>query len=325
MNKKFFILFIIFILSIIIGLNYLYNNNNNNNNINLNIWWQIPWSIQWQIVQVLKNTEILNENWLNWNFKWFLYWAPLNEAWLAWDVDLILTADQPAAVLLSKAPNDWIIVWRLMYNRVSLYTPIDSDLKNISDLKWKNIALPFWAAVQRFAIKEVLNAWLKLNDSVNILNLWMEEQVSLINKWENNWKWWEYYSMAWFDPVPAILEEKWLIKNLSDDKIVALILVSRKSINKNPNIVKNIRNSFNLAWDYYKNNKKQANDWFNSESKLNASENALKITEKYEPNFTQEIRLDLNNDDIKIIQEAADFLYEQKLIKNKINMKDFIY
>ncbi|MEI6672758.1 MAG: hypothetical protein WCL02_05530 [bacterium] len=55
---------------------------------------------------------------------------------------MILTADQPAATLLSKNPN-WTIVGRLMYNRVSLYVPKGSDITSVSQLKGKTVAMPF--------------------------------------------------------------------------------------------------------------------------------------------------------------------------------------
>lgn len=293
-------------------------------NTELRIGWQIPWSIQGQIVQVFKHTDILKENWLNATFKWFLYGAPLNEAALAWDVDVILTADQPAAVLLSKNPN-WIIAGRLMYNRVSLYVPASSETNSMSGLVGKKIWLPFWAAVQRMVLREIKNNWFEPNKNIFVANLWMDEQMSLMKNASGALNWWDFYAMGGFDPAPAIMEEKWFIKTIKEDKIVAVVLVSKKLQEKDSAVVDKLLKSLTSSWEYYKTNKNQVNSWFNEESGLMASTWALEITEKFEPNFTSEIRNAFNSSDIEIMQDAVNFLYNQKLITNNIKITDFIY
>lgn len=296
----------------------------NSKNLSVNIGWQIPWSIQWQLAQILKHTDILEKNGIQGNFKGFLYWAPLNEAALAWDVDVIFTADQPAAVLLSKNPN-WVVVGRLMYNRVALYAPVDSAVSSVPDLKWKTVGLPFWAAVQRTVLKSLKTSWIEWGKDVTVSNIGMDEQIALIRKWSQNKKWGIYDALAWFDPIPAILEQDRLIKNIQEDKIVAMVLVSKKLIEEDPKIVSKIRLALDAAWTFYKSDKKTADEWFNSESKLNVSEQALRITEKFEPNFTSQTRLDFNSEDLKIMQEASDFLYEKKLVANRVNFQNYIY
>ncbi len=290
----------------------------------LRIGWQIPWSIQGQIVQVFKHTDILKENWLNATFKWFLYGAPLNEAALAWDVDVILTADQPAAVLLSKNHN-WIIAGRLMYNRVSLYVPANSETNSMSGLVGKKIWLPFWAAVQRMVLREIKNNWFEPNKDIFVANLWMDEQMSLMKNASGALNWWDFYAMGGFDPAPAIMEEKWFIKTIKEDKIVAVVLVSKKLQEKDSDVVDKLLKSLASSWEYYKINKDQVNSWFNEESGLMASTWALEITEKFEPNFTNDIRTAFNSSDIEIMQDAVNFLYNQKLITNNITISDFIY
>ena len=102
----------------------------------IRIGWQIPWATEGQLTQILKNTELLKNNGLEGEFKGFSYGGPLNEAALAGEVDVIFTADQPIATLLTKG-HDWTIIGRLMYNRVSLYVPSKSPIKEISELKGK--------------------------------------------------------------------------------------------------------------------------------------------------------------------------------------------
>ena len=118
-----------------------------NSPISIRIGWQIPWATQGQLTQILKHTDILEKNGLKAEFKGFNYGPPLNEAALAGEVDVIFTADQPAATLLTKNPN-WVIIGRLMYNRVSLYVPPKSAITSVADLRGKTVAMPFGAAAQ---------------------------------------------------------------------------------------------------------------------------------------------------------------------------------
>ena len=145
----------------------------------MRIGWQIPWATQGQLVQVLKNTDLLKENDIVGDFKGFSYGGPLNEAALAGAVDVVFTADQPAAILLAKNPN-WKIVGRLMSNRVSLYVPPMSDIKTVADLKGKTVAMPFGAAAQRMALQKEKEAGLNPAVDVKNINLGIYEQSDLV-------------------------------------------------------------------------------------------------------------------------------------------------
>jgi len=290
----------------------------------IRIGWQIPWATEGQLAQILKQTDILKNNGLEPDFKSFSSGAPLNEAALAGGVDVIFTADQPAATLLSKNQN-WKIIGRLMYNRVSLYVPPMSSIKSVSDLKNKTVAMPFGAAAQRMALKAEADAGLDPKKDVNNINLGIYEQSDLVRD-KNAVKWGEIDAMAGFDPTPAIFEDKGLVRNLEVGKIISVILMSDKFIKENPEAPINFLRSFRDAYSYYKNNIEQANQWFISEAKLSVTPKALEISAAIEPNLVSgsEIRLGFTDEDYKIMQEAADFIFDQNLVKTKINMKDYI-
>lgn len=257
MKRKLFILLILII--IVIGGFYSFkkynsdlNKSKNENLINIRIGWQIPWATQGQLTQILKNTDILREHGLQGDFKGFSYGGPLNEAALAGEVDVIFTADQPAATLLAKDPN-WKIIGRLMYNRVSLYVPPNSPINSVADLKGKTVAMPFGAAAQRMALKTEKDAGLDPKKDVNNINLGIYEQSDLVRD-SNTIKWDSIDAMAGFDPMPAIFEEKGLIKNLTIGKVVSLIVMSNKFIEKNPEAPTRFLEAFYDAYDYYRNN-----------------------------------------------------------------------
>ena len=290
------------------------------------IGWQTPWATQGQLTQILKHTDILKNNEIEGDFKGFTYGGPLNEAALAGEVDIIFTADQPAATLLAK-DEKWTIIGRLMYNRVSLYVPPMSPITTVADLKGKTVAMPFGAAAQRMALKAEQDVGLNPKVDVNNINLGIYEQSDLVRD-PNAKKWGTIDAMAGFDPTPAIFEEKGLVKNLQVGKVVSVIVVSNDFINRNPDSVSRFLKAFKEAYDYYRNNISQADTWFVAESGLDITPRALEIAADVEPNLKaaskNEIRIGFNDEDYKIMQEAADFIFDQGLVKKRVIMREHI-
>lgn len=293
---------------------------------NIRIGWQIPWATQGQLTQILKNTDLLEKNNLRGEFKGFEYGGPLNEAALAGEVDVLFTADQPAAILMSKN-SDWKVIGRLMYNRTTLYVPPHSPIQTVADLKGKTVAMPFGAAAQRMALKAEQDAGLDPKKDVNNINLGMLEQNDLI-KDVNVVKWDKIDAMAGFDPIPAVFEEKGLVRNLAEGKIVSLIVMNSKYIEQHPNAPVQFLKAFHSAYDYYRQNIEQANTWFTEGSNLNITPGALAIASAIEPNVgatsSDDIYLDFKDEDYNIMQEAAEFLLSQGILKSPFIMKDHI-
>jgi len=292
----------------------------------IKVGWQTPWATQGQLTQILKHTDLLQKNGLVADFKGFDFGAPLNEAALAKGVDVIFTADQPAATLFTKS-QDWVIIGRLMYNRVSLYVPPRSPITNVAELKGKTVAMPFGAAAQRVALKAEVDAGLNPTKDVNNINLDIYEQSDLVHD-SGAVKWGSIDAMAGFDPTPAIFEEKGLIRVLETGKVVSLIVMSNKFIEENPDAPTQFLKAFYDTYDYYRNNIVQADDWFKDDAKLDITSKALEISASIEPNLKAEsksdIRIDLTNEDLIIMQEAADFIFDQGLVKNRVEMKNFV-
>ena len=294
--------------------------------IPIRIGWQVPWATEGQLVQTLKHTEILKGHGLAGDFKGFDYGGPLNEAALAKQVDVIFTADQPAATLLSKNPN-WKIIGRLMYNRVSLYVPPNSPIETSKDLKGKTVAMPFGAAAQRMALNEEALAGLDPKKDVKNINLGIYEQNPLVTD-KNAVKWGDIDAMAGFDPVPAVFEEKGLVRNLHVGQVISLILMSDEYISANPEAPRKFLESFVDAYDYYRSNVTQANQWFREEAKLDVSDVALATSSSVEPNLKvtskADISIGFSEGDYKTMQEASDFLLAQEMIKTPVNMRNFV-
>src|SRR3989344_7241350 len=258
---------------------------------NIRIGWQVPWATEGQLTQILKHTEILQKNGLKGEFKGFNSGPPLNEAALAGEVDVIFTADQPAATLLSKNQN-WVIIGKLMYNRVSLYVPPKSPMTKVADLKNKTVGMPFGAAAQRIAFKAQIDAGLDPKKDVNNINLDIYEQSDLVRD-PDAIKWGNMDALAGFDPTPAIFEEKGLIRNLAVGKVVSVIVMSKDFIKLHPEAPVKFLQAFYNTYDYYRNNVKEANDWFTKESNLSITPKALQLASGMEPNLQVKSKKDI--------------------------------
>lgn len=290
------------------------------------IGWQIPWATQGQLVQIWKHTDILKKNGLEAEFIGKTYGPMLNEVALAGGLDVILTADQPAATLFSK-DKGWVGVGRLMYNRTLTYVPPKSPIKSIKDLKGKTIGIPIGAAAERVTLAALKRDGLDPKKDVKIVNLGIQEQGPLVIKGAGKASWDQFDALSGFDPIPAIFESKGLVRVLDVGKVVSVVLMNEEFIGKNKGVAEKVMKAMIDAYDYYRQNTAQANTWFMEEAQLkDADQKTCDLAASIEPNLKaknrSEIRVSFNDDDFAVLQSAADFLEPQ--LKKRIDMKKYI-
>ena len=294
--------------------------------ISIRIGWQVPWATQGQVTQTLVHTNVLELNGLNGEFKGFSYGGPLNEAALAKEVDVIFTADQPAAMLLG-AGGEWTIIGRLMYNRVAIYVPPDSPIQSLTDLKGKTIAIPFGAAAQRDALKAIQEAGLDPESDVHSINLDIYEQTGIVQAGTSE-SWGEIDALVGFDPTPAIFEHEGQARMLHVGQVVSLVLMSNDFISNNPDAPARFLRAFAEAYLYYVTHPEQANMWFLEASQLSFDPAVLEIAASVEPNIQaqsiEDIRITLTEQDLGIMDEATTFIYEHGLTDKLVNMRDAV-
>jgi ABC-type nitrate/sulfonate/bicarbonate transport system substrate-binding protein len=212
-----------------------------------------------------------------------------------------------------------------MYNRVSLYAPPNSDITSVSDLRGKTVAVPFGTAAQKMLLRSEQEAGLNPKTDVTNTNLGIYEQGSLVTDAQAS-KWGSIDAMAGFDPTPAIFEQKGLVKVLKTDRVVSVIVMSKTYIKAHPMAPKQFLTAFRQSYEYYRGHQSEANNWFIAESKMQVPEGALTASASIEPNIASDlpIRIELNDDDLERMQQTADFLFTQQLIKQEITIKDFV-
>lgn len=293
----------------------------------IRIGWQVPWAMQGQIVQIWKHTEILKKHGLEAEYVGKNFGPELNEIALADGIDVVLTADQPAATLFSK-DKGWVGVSRLMYNRTATYVPVKSPIKNLKDLKGKTIGVPVGAAAQRILMENLKAAGLDADKDVKIINLGMPEHAPLLRKaGKEAVKWDQFDALAGFDPAPAVFEAAGQARIIDSGKVVALVLMNKAFLEKNKGVAKNLQAALKDAYAFYRANTAEADKWFIGESKMmGVDSKILAQTTVFEPNLKvkkdKDIKVHFSKEDQAILQKAADFV--AGTTGKKINMKDFV-
>lgn len=290
----------------------------------IRIGWQTTWATQGQFVQALDHTNVLNKHGLKGELVGATYGAPLNEAALAGAVDVIFTADQPAAALLGRS-DDWVIIGRLMFNRVGVYAPLDSPVKSLADLRGKTVAMPFGAAAQRVALKAMIDAGLDPKQDIKAINLDITEQPGLVKR-GNGGNWGEVDALVGFDPMFAVIEVGKMAKVLHSGKVTSVIVMSRSFIKANPKAPAAFLEAFIEAVYFYGRNLEQVDNWFIKASQLRFGRDVLALAASVEPNIKAQeivgIDIKLTPDLLAGLQEAADFLYDQGLVKKRVTMAE---
>ncbi len=315
-------------MKVLIGLMLIILSFNGHSATKIRVGWQVPWAIQGQIVQIWKHTDILKKHNLEAEFVGKSFGPELNEIALAGQIDVVLTADQPAATLFSKEKG-WVGVSRLMYNRTATYVPPKSPIKTLADLKGKTIGLPVGAAAQRVLLENLKAHGLNPEADVKIINLAMAEQAPLLKKGgKEAVKWDQFDAFAGFDPAPASFEVAALARTIDSGKVCALVLMNKDFLASNKGVAKNLAAALKEAYSYYKAHTQEADKWFIEEAKLaGVDSTVLAKTTVFEPNLKaksdKDIRVTFNKEDFEILQRAADFVSGLTGGK-KINMKDFV-
>jgi sulfonate transport system substrate-binding protein len=292
----------------------------------IRIGWQTGWATQGQLAQTLKHTDILGRHGLVAQFKGFSYGGPLNEAALANQVDVIFTADQPAATLIARG-GQWKIVARLIDFRAGLVVPPDSPAKATADLRGKTVAIPFGSTTHRIALSMLKAGGLAVDTDVQIRNLDILEQSALAQS-SSHGSWGEIAAMASWDPTVALLESKKLARVLEQRPAIAVVLMSDNFLKRNPEAAVRFLKSYRLAYAYYAKHPLEANKWFIEETKTQLPPGVLDVAAAFERNMkvktVADVQIGLSEAEIAAIQEGADFGLAQKLTTRSPNMREAI-
>jgi ABC-type nitrate/sulfonate/bicarbonate transport system substrate-binding protein len=284
----------------------------------IRIGWQTTWATQGQLVGVLMHTDTLARNGFSGDFKGFPYGGPLNEGALAGEVDVLFTADQPALILASKAPN-WGIIGRLMYNRVGMFVPPDSAVTAPAGLSGKRLAVPFGAAAQREALGAIAAAGLDPKKDVTVVNLGLEEIVGVVRAGATNGRWGDLDAAAAWDPTFAELETSGRARTIASSVVTSVVVMDDVYVTAHAGAESRFMTAMAMAYDVYRADPLRADGWFQEEAKRTFEPGVLATAAAVEPNLSATdaagIRVHLTPEDVAGITTAARFMEGAGLLK----------
>jgi ABC-type nitrate/sulfonate/bicarbonate transport system substrate-binding protein len=326
MNKKMTLVVIVVLVVIIWFSFYTDKSKAPKSSTFIRIGWQIAWVPEGPLAAILQHTDILKNNGLNPEFQKFTYGAPLAEAALAGNVDVIFVGQVPALSLMSKT-DKWEIVGRLLDGRAAIIVPKDSSINTVADLKGKNFSIPFGTLNYLEAIDTLKKNGLNPDKDLSIKNIDAVEVASAVKKGTSK-SWGGIDATSLWDPNVALLEEMGLAKTIDEFRLDGVIVMSKDFYNKNPEATVGFLKSMVQAYDYYGKNKEQSNSWYIADTGVNYSSAVLAKAAGLERNNNakdiKEISLILDQTDINRIQSEADRGFELQILKKQLDAKEVI-
>lgn len=291
------------------------------------IGWQTTWATQGQLAVILQRTNALDLAGLEGRFVGFTYGGPLNEGALAGEVDVVLTADQPAITLAVRAP-EWRIIGRLMSNRVGTLVPPDSPVRTPADLRGRSLAVPFGAAAQREAMAALQQAGLDPARDVRLVNLGIQELLALAKAGARDGRWGEVDAVAAWDPPFAEIQARGLGRPLAQAVVTSVVLMNTRLRDAHPGADARLMHALRLAYDYYRRDPARADAWFQQASGVAFGADVLRLAAAVEPNLrateARDIRVTLDDRDRGALQRAADFMAAQRLLREPVDVAALI-
>lgn len=283
------------------------------------IGWQIPLATQGQIVQVMKNTDVLEKNGLLGDFISFSYGGPQSEAALAGELDVIFVGDQPAVNLIAKG-GKWKIISRLFYTKTAIMVPIESPIHSIIDFKGKTISSPFGSVAHREAILKQQAVGLDPDKDVKNTNLDILEIGNVVQAGGKE-KWGNIDGVAVWEPSTSLFETNKLARIVDYTYTLGIVAVSEDFINKHPDAVTDLIKSVIESWNYFSQNQTVVNEWYKQDARLEYSPELLAKAASIDPNINakqiKDIDLLLSEKNIQSLATATQWAFDRGFTENK--------
>ena len=280
---------------------------NNKENQPIRIGWQAPLATQGQVVEVMKNSNLLAQQGIKGEFNSFSYGGPQSEAALAGKLDIIFTGDQPIVNLLSKG-GKWKIVSRLFYTRTAVMVPLNSDIKTMGQFKGKTIACPFGSVAQRESILKEQAAGIEPAKDVTNLNVDILE-ISNIVQAGGDKSWGNIDGITVWEPSTSLFEAKKLARIIDTTITLGVVAISEDFITKHPTETTKFLVSLIQSWDYFATHQDEANKWYLKDTHFSYSPQILKQASAVDPNINAksigDIDLYLTQNHINTLKVAA--------------------
>ena len=316
----------IFLVIVIFFISCKGNNTNQNPNL-VKIGYLSTVTGQAQVVQVLKNTDILNNNSLKAEYLEFSSGPPLVEAALAGKIDVITAGHLPIPNLIAKSNLQWKVVFRNARIRNGILIPYNSPINSLNDIKEGLIGLPIGSVSEMFFKDSISDELLKSN-KLKIVQLGSEEILEIIN-YKGDKDWGEYKAVAIWDPMIAVLKEKKLVKVISLEAGTTYTAFSKELLINRKDTSERFKKAWKEAWAYYLNNIEQVDQLYIKNSLITLNNDILIKIFNFDSRFQKMITsgildLSLDQDEREKLVFGAKFLYKNNRISEELKLNDLV-
>jgi ABC-type nitrate/sulfonate/bicarbonate transport system substrate-binding protein len=287
------------------------------------IGYQSLWAGGGEVVEVLRHTNIFELNGIAAEYKTFTFGGPLAEAALAGDIDNVFAADAPVLRAMARMPGSKILQ-RTHDARFGILAQPDFQ-GGLADLKGKKLSAPFatttfprsMKAIEAAGIKQPLQEMTIINqDIAEQTNAMQGHLVDAVTTW---------------DPTMERLVQQKLAKviwSAPRGENIGMQGFSGKWLQANGNegAVKFLKAWIMATW-WASNHIDQAHEWFAKTSRLPID--LLKVATDFDRNLgapiadINKVDLTLSDADIASSQDVMTFLYDNKLLNTKIEVKPY--
>ncbi len=273
----------------------------------IRVGWQIPAVTQAGIVQVLKRTDVMARRGLEPRLVPYSFGTPEIEAALAGKLDVFFAGDQPTINLLARGGR-WKIVARLYYDRVAIVVPPESPVSTLRELRGKRVASPFGSIAYREALLGQRSAGLDPNTDVENVNADILDISDRIRTGgvEN---WGDMDAAAVWEPYASAFRLSGLTRNLSEKLALGVVAMSDDFVARNPDAATQFLVALTQAWHFFARNPERVLRWYNDDTQLEFTEEALLDAVKIDPNFhvqsLRDVDLELDEAIIATLEKHA--------------------
>jgi ABC-type nitrate/sulfonate/bicarbonate transport system substrate-binding protein len=287
------------------------------------IGYQSLWAGGGEVVEVLRHTNIFELNGITAEYKTFTFGGPLAEAAVAGDIDNVFAADAPVLRAMARMPGSKILQ-RTHDARFGILAQPDFQ-GGLADLRGKKLSAPFATTTFPRSMKAIVAAGIKqpLQD-MTIINQDIAEQTNAMQGHLVD-------AVTTWDPTMERLVQQKLAKviwSAPRGENIGMQGFSGKWLQANGNdgAVRFLKAWIMATW-WASNHIDQAHAWFAKTSRLPID--ILKVATDFDRNLgapvadINKIDLTLSDSDIASSQDVMTFLYDNKLLNSKIEVKPY--
>ncbi len=270
-----------------------------------------------QIGLVLEKTDILKKHGFDAHVTALGTGKELKTAMMSNKADVILTSESNFVVLRGNKFEGYAFSTFGSAGRLALVVKNDGKFKKPEDLKGKKIGAILGTTVHKEALE-----WKNKIDKKGIELINLGSVAAILSAIEAGTI---EAGMVW-DPFleNSLVSKKFLMLGFSEFDLINI--VSKTYADKDQKIISRLNDSLRDAFFYFVTHKKEVNSWYAEQVKIDADtlDRASSINKNYNVKKVTELKMIINEDLKKKMEEISNFFFSEKVIPEKPNLMDFI-